>query len=213
MASRRGPDNSVRVSISGTMNGVNWANVFHAQLTTSGTITQADLDSWLNTFQTNYKTRFGPTMHASVSFVLAKAVLYTPGGGELISQVSMTGSGSSGGTAIADNSVSKVVSWLTTVYWRGGKPRTYIPGVSTAEVTANNALTAAQITTLTTAGTNFRTDTNAQTVGTITGTSLGFVSFRSGNAERGTPIFFSVTGAKVHPRLGTQRRRLGKWVA
>ncbi len=42
--------------------------------------------------------------------------------------------------------------------------------------------------------------------------TFGFVSFNSGNAPRGTPLFFAYTGAKVHPRPGTQRRRLGKWV-
>jgi hypothetical protein len=62
-----------------------------------------------------------------------------------------------------------------------------------------------------TAGTNFKSDANALTTGTITGTTFGFVSFQSGNAERGTPLFFAITGCIVHPRIGSQRRRNGKW--
>lgn len=212
MASRRGPDNSVRVAISGTVGGNNFANVFHAQLTTSSAISQADLDTWTTSFQAAYKTRFAPQQGGVVLYVLAKAILYTPGGGELISSIAMTGAGT-GGTAVTDGSCSAVTSWLTSVYWRGGKPRTYFPGALTALVNADDhTFTAAALTTATTAGNNFRTDVNALAPGTITGTQFGFVSFSTGNAPRVTPLFFSISGARCHPRLGTQRRRLGKWV-
>jgi hypothetical protein len=73
-------------------------------------------------------------------------------------------------------------------------------------------LTAGEVTALTTAGTSFRTAINAITQGTITSTVLGFVSFFTGNAPRSPALFFAFSGAKVHPRLGSQRRRLGKWL-
>jgi hypothetical protein len=213
MATRRGPDNSARVAISGTANSVNWANIFHVQLLTSSSIAQADLDSWLNTFQANYKTRFSPSIGSSAAYSLAKAVLYTPGGGELISTVNMTGTGS-GSTGVVDNSACFVVSWNTTVYWRGGKPRTYLPIIPAgAESLDYRTTTSASRATLTTAAVNFKNDVNAQTIGTITGSTFGFVSFSSGNAPRATPLFFAITGATIHPRYGTQRRRLGKWLS
>lgn len=211
MATRRGPDNSVRVAIAGTNSGVNWANIFHAQLTTSSAIIQSDLDSWLNSFQADYKTRFAPFMYAGVAYSNAKAVCYTPGGTALLSSVTMTGAGSSGGTAVADNSLCYVVSWNTNVYWRGGKPRTYLPGISTAGMSSNTTLAGATQTSVQTAAGNFRTDINALAPGTITGSSLGFVSFSSGNVPRSPAVFFPVSGAKVHGRAGTQRRRMGKW--
>jgi hypothetical protein len=124
----------------------------------------------------------------------------------------MTGAGT-GGTAIDDSSGSTVVSWLTSVYWRGGKPRTYVPAIVGTTVSADDhTITAGGITAATTAGNNFRTDVQALAPGTITGTTFGFVSFQSGNAERPTPLFFPISGARVHGRLGTQRRRLGKWL-
>ena len=147
-----------------------------------------------------------------MTYVVGKATLYTPGGGELVSSSSMTGTGSSGGTAVANDGTCKVASWLSTVYWRGGKPRTYLPGVSTSETTGDHSLTAGEITALKTAAAGFRTAVNALTSGGITGTTLGFVSFRTGNADRVPPLFYAFTGATVHPRLGTQRRRLGHWV-
>lgn len=211
MATRRGPDNSVRVSVQGTLNGVNWANVFRAQLTTSSTITQTDLDTWTGQFQTNYKSQLGPRQSTSVLYSVCKVVLYTPGGGVLSSVATMTGAGTEAGTALPNDATAKVISWLSTVYWRGGKPRTYLAGAVTADVTNNVSLTGTEISALQSAANAFRGAINALTAGTITGTSLGFVSFRSGNADRGTPLFFPITGSRVHPRLGTQRRRLGKW--
>jgi hypothetical protein len=211
MATRRGPDNSVRIAIGGTMNGIAWANVFYCQLATSSAIIQADLDTWTTAFQAAYKTRFAPVQRAEVLYALAKAVCFTPGITQVTSSIAMTGAGTEAGTLVSDNGVSKVVSWLSPVYWRGGKPRTYLPGVAVTDVTTSTVLTGAAITAVKTAAGNFRTDINALTAGTITGTQLGFVSFSSGNVPRGTPLFFAFSGATVHPRLGSQRRRLGRW--
>lgn len=211
MASRRGPDNTARIAISGTINGQNWANVFHTAFTTSSSITQGDLDTVTAAIAAAYKTRFAGHENADVAYTNAKAVLYAPGGGELISVAAMTGNGSASG-ALGDNAACSVVSWLTSVYWRGGKPRTYLPGVGGTVVSNGNELDSGEISSLTTAAASFRTDVNALTSGTITGTTLGFISFSSGNAPRATPVFFAYTGAIVHPRLGSQRRRLGKWI-
>lgn len=211
MASRRGPDNTVRIAFSGLINARNsWANVMFARLTTSSAITQADLDTWTSSMFTEWGTAFAPYISSAVTLTLAKSVLFTPGGGELIS----AHAGSTAGAGAADaeyDGACAVVSWLSSVYWRGGKPRTYIP-VPTATLRATgDSLTATGVTNFTTAGAAFRTFTNVNTSGTITGSSHGFVSFRSGNAERVTPVFYPSTGAIVHTRLGTQRRRLGKW--
>jgi len=211
MASRRGPDNSVRIAIQGTLNGQNWANVFYSQLTTSSSIAQADLDTWTTNFAAAFKTNFAARQNGNVNYSLAKAICYTPGNSELVSLASMTGTGSASG-ALGDNSACEVISWLSSVYWRGGKPRTYLAGVGGTVVSNGNQLTSGEITALKSAAAAFRTAVNALTAGTITGTTLGFVSFTSGNTPRPTPLFFAITGATVHPRLGSQRRRLGKWV-
>ncbi len=212
MASRRGPDNSVRVAISGTSSSVNWANVFHCQLATSGSIAQADLDTWTTAFQLAFKTRFAPYNATSVLYASARTVLYAPGGGELSSLLNMTGTGS-GGTVVQDQSASLVVSWLTSVYWRGGKPRSYLAGAPATMIGASGTqITTATQTALQLAAQNFRNDINALTAASITGTTFGFCSFQSGNVERPTSLFFPITGARVHLRLGTQRRRLGRWL-
>lgn len=211
MATRRGPDNTVRVAISGVRGTPAWANVFWCSLSTGGTIVQADLDSWTNSFQAAYKTNFAPVQGNSVHYSQAMATLFQPGGAVLHSVVSMTGAGTEAGAELPENAAAKVVSWLSSVYWRGGKPRTYLSGLVEADIVSSVGLTATAITNLKTAAAGFRTAVNALSTGTISGTALGFVSFRSGNADRVPPVFFPFTGSTAHTRLGTQRRRLGPW--
>jgi hypothetical protein len=211
MATRRGPNLTVRVAVTGVKNTVPWANVHWCQLTTGSTIIQADLDTWTSAFGTAQGSNIGPQQAPSVTYSLATATLFQPDGSILRSVRTVSATGSEAGTEMNDNGPAWVISWLSSVYWRGGKPRSYIPGVMQGDATAPGILTAGAVNTKTTAALAFRTAVNALTAGTITGTQLGFVSFRSGNADRVPPIFYPFTGAKVHPRLGNQRRRQGPW--
>lgn len=211
MASRRGPDNTVRFAISGLLNSNNWANIFHAQLTTGSTITAADLQTWLIAACASYKTRMTANIVPQVAFKAGAAVLYAPGGGQVSAAATMTGNGTHGGAQETNNAGSVCISWQSSVYWRGGKPRTYIPGLATDQCANSTDLTPTAITNAQGGMAAFRTDVNALTAGTITGTTLGFISYRSGNVDRVPPIFYPVTGCTVHTRIATQRRRLGKW--
>ena len=213
VSSRRGPDNSVRVAVNTTVAGANnAANIFWCQLSTSGTIAQADLDTWTAAFGAAYKTNLGARMGSGVTFKSVTSSLFTPGGGVLQSTAVLSGTGTEVGTNGIDAAACKIVSWQTTVYWRGGKPRTYLPGLVTADTATNYSLTATEVSNLKTAAAGFRAAINALTASTITGTVLGFVSFTTGNVARPVPLFFSFTGANVHPRFGQQKRRLGRWV-
>lgn len=211
MATRRGPDNTVRWSVGGLISGVAWRNIYWALLTPNPTITQSDFDGWLNVAATAHKTNFQGLMSVDVTYVSATATLFLPGNGSMQSTFAMSGAGT-GGAALPDTEACHVLSWKSSVYWRGGKPRSYLPGVATANINADHrTLTSTIIGTLTTNAGSLRTTVNADTKPTITGSVFGFVSFRSGNADRIPPVFFPITGAVVHPRLGSQRRHLGKW--
>lgn len=211
MATRRGPDNTVRFSISGLCNTVAFANVFWASLTVSGTPSQTDLDSWLTAAQNAYKTNFSPLFPSNNTYSQAQAILFLPAGAVLPSLVAMTGAGTMTGGFGTDQAASQVISWQTGVYWRGGKPRSYLPQPGTTGISNMRVLTPTQQSAVVSAANAYRTAINGLTAGAITGTQLGFVSFRTQNADRVPPVFYAYTGAKCHPRLGTQRRRLGKW--
>lgn len=214
MPSRIGPAGTVRVAIKGQENGQNVVNVVWAKITPSGTVTQADLNTWLAAYALAFKTRFAPSITSSYSFQNAQCVYFVDGTAlnTMTAEVTMTGAGSRGGTN--ENALAVVVSWVTSAYWRGGKPRTYLPATyADVDGTAKNNWNGTYLGTLLTAAGNFISDVNALTAGsTITATQFGFPSFFSGNSPRTPPVWFAITAAKLHPRVGSQRRRLGRWV-
>lgn len=103
------------------------------------------------------------------------------------------------------------VSWTFTGAWRGGKPRTYVPGVP---LDAVNTPGSAQL--KPTYASNVRTTwlatltlLNAITIGGVSPT-FGFISYFHNYAFRPVPLFFNYGPPKVHERVDSQRRRSGK---
>src|SRR5215468_2817675 len=135
MAQRRGPDGSVRVAISGVFNQETWANVFWANLGGGNTAGQAGLDAWTTSFYNAYVSNLAPLLGNAVTITSASSVLFQNVNQALHSVHSGTGTGTGGATSIGDNAACKVLSWNSQVYWRGGKPRTYVPSVQTGEST------------------------------------------------------------------------------
>jgi hypothetical protein len=215
MPTRIGPAGSVRVAVLGSASGQNIVNVFWCSLTASGTVTQADLDTWTASFGSNFKTDFLSSLPSNYSFVSVNSTYFVDGTATNVLQSTQNLTGAGSGGAQGDLAVAVCVSWSSSAYWRGGKPRTYLLAISTAvsSSTPKNVSSSAQ-TSYGSAATAFLGHINALTAGTtITATKLGFVSFDTAGAARTTPLFFAFTGKKIHPRLAHQRRRDGKWVA
>jgi hypothetical protein len=215
MPQRIGPAGTVRVAITGGIGGQNVVNVFWATLTTSATVTQADLDTWTDAFGAAFKARFTSSISAKYAFSGIQSTYFVDGTATNVLQSTRTMTGSATGSGTEDAGLAMIISWLSSAYWRGGKPRTYLAGAGgNLNTTVRNQWTSAYVTVVQTAATAFLSDINALTGGTtITGTKLGFVSFQSGNTDRVPPLFYAFTGFKLHPRTGEQRRRRGKWLA
>jgi len=211
VATRRGPDGSVRVAISGTISGEPWTNVFWCNLGGGNTATQADLNSWNTAFYNAFGTNLCPQLNGTISATSCTATLFQNVNQALHAVSTSTKPGTEAGTRVGDISACRVLSWLSNVYWRGGKPRTYLAGLATSETTDGKNLTPAAITALAAAANAFHTAVNALSSGTISQTQHGFCSFMTGGVERNPGVFFPITGAAVHPRLGSQRGRLGAW--
>jgi hypothetical protein len=205
----------VRVAVKGTFGGQAIVNVFWCSLTISGSVTQANLDTWTAAFGAAYKLRFASVINSNYTFASVSSTYFVDGTAVNVMQSvqSLSGAATGGSDEIAG--LAAVISWTSGAYWRGGKPRTYIAMPSAGvSVTVPGQLGSTYITNLGTAATNFRTDVNALTGGTtITATALGVVSFFSGGLDRVPPVFFAITGNKIHPRIGSQRRRNGKWLS
>lgn len=211
MATRRGPDNSIRLVIGMLEGSTPMANVLWTSVTTSGTPSAADLDAYNTAFSNAFKTNFAPHMANTCGFVQSQAQLFLPGNGLVASLIPMSGAGTGGALGSAVQSTASVVSWQINDYYRGGKPRTYVCCTPGSLIVNNSDLTAAEMSALLSSALAFRTAVNALTSTPIPTSVLGTVSFRRGGVELAPPVFKTYIGAKVHPRVGTQRHRLGRW--
>lgn len=106
-----------------------------------------------------------------------------------------------------------VISWASAITARGGRARTYLPGVPQTCVSAagNSQLSTTFANSLKSQAETWRTSFNSTTTGLAGGAeTLGTVSYYAGHAILATPIWRPFTGARVHERIDSQRRRNGK---
>lgn len=107
--------------------------------------------------------------------------------------------------------VSIALSWDIAAHYRGGKPRTYLPGVPQDSLVAigNSAIIPSFAVDLAAKANTWSASVNVSSPGGHDGV-LGTLSFRTGNAPRPTPLFRAFGEAHVHERLDSQRRRSGR---
>jgi hypothetical protein len=115
--------------------------------------------------------------------------------------------GSLGGNTLPPQCAA-VISWGIGRRYRGGKPRTYIAGISETAQVANGSSQVSN----TYANILFQAAgqllAGVATLAISGGSSiLGTVSYRTLNAPRAVPIFEPYVAVHIHERLGSQRRR------
>jgi len=208
----RPPDGSLRLALSGAFGNGEWANVLWIQGTDATAASQADLDSLVDAVAAAYHTRFMPYLCPQLSLGQGKAQMFLPLEAELVSLRTFSYTGSLAGSTAAPASAAAVVSWSINDYYRGGHPRTYLCGLSTTELTGENALTGTAVANLKSAASSFLTDVNALTYTSIPGVTLGTLRRYEGHVVLDPPQFKPYIGTNVHQRIGTQRRRLGAYL-
>lgn len=109
--------------------------------------------------------------------------------------------------------VTVCLSWQIAESYRGGKPRTYVPGIpqNATNTTGSSQLSTTYANALASVGDAILTAINAR-VETGAGAAtdaLGTVSYHTGHAVRPTPLFRAFLDCRVHERLDSQRRRSG----
>jgi hypothetical protein len=115
-------------------------------------------------------------------------------------------------TGSAYNSIASaaVISWDISRRYRGGHPRTYVPGVPSGDIVNGDKLADLYATDLQVNGQAWLTGVAAEVLVPVGPFAAVNVSYYSGKARRITPVVDIITGCQVHGRLDTQRRRLGK---
>lgn len=203
------PAGTARLILTGLTQTHPWAAIQWLQLTSAAPAV-ADLQSIVDSISAAWNTNIVPNVPAAVSLSEVEAVWTPTVGTEIIAQNSTVRTGSLSGTIIADAGCSYVLNWHLNAYYRGGHPRTFLPGVITAAVTNGSDLVSGYQSAIQAAALAYLNAVNALTHGAISATLLGTVSFQVGNAWRTPPIFRPFTGVSVGGKIGTQRRRIGR---
>jgi hypothetical protein len=135
-------------------------------------------------------------------------VRYYSGAGD--EQVSVTAdhTGAESGGGLTANAAA-VISWGILSSYRGGKPRTYIPGIGANALASARALSATFVASASAAAASFIDDVNALATGGITSVSLGTLHFFAAGVALAPPTFDPFVSARCQPRVCSQRRRLG----
>jgi hypothetical protein len=187
------------------------ANIFHLLASNPNDVTKANLDSLVTKLNTAVKNNLASQISQNYSSTLQQLVALDGSGLESNDTIAIPGTFAQ--PPMPPNA-SVVISWTTNAYWRGGKFRTYIPGIPN---TVGDSLGSGQIiptyqTSLVAAARAFRTAVNALTFGSGL-VSLGGPSYYHNYQMRPVPVFFGFNDANVHLRLDSQRRRLGRELA
>jgi hypothetical protein len=184
------------------------ANILHARWLSSTNHIAADLATAATTIATEWNNTVWSLMGGGWFF--QGAMVDSLGGDGLEGTHGQNTAGGSGQVNFPPQA-AVCISWKSGIVARGGRARTYVPGVPQSAVTTPNnaALTSAFTTSLKTQAVAFM---NALDVATIGGDSLilGVPSYYHQCQLRTPPIFFSFFDALVHERLDSQRRRSGK---
>ena len=206
------PIKTIRFAVSGVMpGGANWANVFWSLVDLSTAhFSSTELSAWLAQVVTAYETNLGPQICNDVTITSYKGIAYNPDGSAISAERTYTHTGGNSGTMLPDQ-VASVISWRIDAAWRGGKPRTYLPGVTSEELVDPAHLDTTPVSDRMDAAQGFLDDINATKYGVLNDeVALGTVSFFSGNAPRSPALFFPYVDVFVNARLDTMRRRLGR---
>lgn len=175
---------------------------------TATTHVAADLKSVIDGVVDQYAAAFVSQMSSNYEQTGVKASWLYAAGNSLEYAASYANVGGIA-SAEATDAACAVINWSITDFYRGGHPRTYMPGVPQSKITNGRTLLAAYASSLATQGVNYITGVNAITHGGISAVTLGTVRFASGNAWLSPPVFRAYQSATVRSILGTQRRRYG----
>lgn len=194
--------------MSGTYGNTTWANIPWFYATGSGEVTHADLFDFAQYAISAWSGLVQP-MHENVTLERCDATLYESTEGDIIATATGAYPGTTETGAQAAN-VAACVSWLLAHSYRGGHPRSYLPGVIEANLADFSSFTGEFTDELN----GHAADVHASLEGYPGGGGIetiehGVVSFQTAGDWRTPPIFKRIVGSAVDTRVDTQRRRLG----
>lgn len=166
-------------------------------------------------FHAEWAANFCPVQNVAIELQHTECLYWDDDGTEYAGSYTNPVAGEDSGAPL-DASAAVVVSWRVASHWKGGHPRSYIPGVTADRLDTPNAFTSATV-----------TDYNSAVNGFVSGLAGASGDFFSGISLRALrrfadggsltvpktyldpPLLIPITGHIVRSHIGSQRRRLG----
>lgn len=206
------PDNSLRFAFEGIWGECFWANVFHATvpdgvaaptISELNTLTDALTEAFRATLLQGH-----PYIHQDVTHTRTKLKLID--GASTTYRVLRPAGNVGHDTGFpAAGQVCYLIDWQSVDPRRGGKPRTYLPGVSQDAIAGEATLTDAVVTGLSADANDFHDAVNGLSIQTH---SLHMVemSFFNAGAPRLIGVGYEIIGGNCSNVVATQRRRVDR---
>jgi len=194
-------------------NGTKAANIMHCLMGPGWTPSPSNLQLLAQNVHNSFNSSL-LTAQVGGSWTQGVIACYDNGGTtENQGSFAATLGGAAAGNTLPPNCCT-VVSWTIPAHYRGGHPRTYLPGTPESGLTSvgSNQLASSLRTSLATAWGSFLTAFNAALIGTVT-EQLISLAYTRGGVALSSPSWYPITGGTIHGRLDSQRRRLGKEAA
>lgn len=204
----------LRVALHGSWSGgaVGGTRLFLVREDVAGAWPSTDLDALMAAF-TTLPNGFWSQMETitSTAFTYNEVEMTDLSTGGLQISQSLDVSGIVSGDALPPQ-CAVCISWLITARWRGGKPRTYLPGIPLSALTTSggSALTTAYMNDVASVGNNILLYWAGVSLPSASTVEQVCLSYRTAGAPRISPVTFPIVGAECHGRLDSQRRRSGK---
>jgi hypothetical protein len=198
--------NVIHVRLIGSLGNATWNNIFHLQYSGQPP-NSAALQTLAGSIATAWIANLGP-LAPTVCTLTGATLTDLTSPTSASTAVTLNSVGTRAGTPFSAQ-VAVVGSWAVNLRRRGGHWRNYWTFGVVADLLNQTQWTPAFAAACQSGLAGFRTALNAMNVGGSPVTLVG-VSWFDAHALRPTPLVLPIQGVSVHPRVDTQRRRLGK---
>lgn len=195
---------TVKMAVSGILSGVPIACIYHERYT-GGPPSAAECALFATDVFTQWTTTFGFVLNSDLVITLATVTDLNSNTG-----ASGTHSGVATGSvfsAPAPNQCAAVVNWHAGTRYRGGHPKTFLPGLSNIDFANPVSLTATAQAAFASAAANFRTNLATITHGGTVFQGLAVVHYKKAHAVLTPPQTEFIVSESCRQMVGSQRGR------
>jgi len=180
--------------------------------TASDDVTGAELAVVLATLRDAFGTHFisGPDSSNNLHLTRVKGVRMNDSGTGVVRRTIVADVSGDGGTDDDPGQVAFLYNWSTGDPRRGGKARSYLPGVLDSSQDDEARVKASEVTSRTSEANVYLAAANAASSGALDGLQMVEYSTVDGLAYRLAAVTYTIEAGALNNILGTQRRRVGR---